>query len=301
MTDTTPPLLKRSMGSALLILFGLFIAGLCIAMFFQVISPFSGQVATLYWGSAAQNLFAFIGVALFTAYLVSARPMYMLALNVAPTWRAVIGVAIFYIVAIPAMNQIIYWNAEMHLPKSMSAIEELMRQMEDSAGDVTDILLSSSSIWGLVAGIFFVGILTGFSEEIIFRGTLQRILGSRGAKISAIWISAFLFSAVHFQFFGFFPRLLLGAWFGYLLVWTRSLYVPAIAHALNNSLVVVTYWLNANGMEVSDAEKWGLTESGIPWMAIGSAMVFFGLLMLTRNYFFSPKHKGEVFISHLKG
>lgn len=291
------PLLKKSIGISLLILFSLFIAGLCIAVFFQAISPFSSQVLNLYWGSTAQNLFAFIGVALLTAYFVARHPMELLELNSAPTWRALAGVVIFYIVAIPAMNQIIYWNAEMHLPDPMSEIEKMIREMEDSAGAVTDVLLSSSSVWGLIAGVFFVGILTGFSEEIMFRGALQRIMGSTGAKYFAIWASAFIFSTVHFQFFGFVPRLFLGAWFGYLLVWSRSLYVPALAHALNNSLVVVTYWLNANGHEVSDAEKWGLTESGIPWMAIGSAIIFFALLFLTKNYFFSPRKSSQSSIS----
>lgn len=298
MTDSRHnPLLKKSIGISLLILFSLFVAGLCMAIFFQAIAPFSNQVLNLYWGSTAQNLFAFIGVALLTACYVAKRPMEMLRLNSAPTWRALAGVVIFYVVAIPAMNQIIYWNAEMHLPESMSEIEKMIREMEDSAGKVTDILLSSSSIWGLIAGIFFVGILTGFSEEIMFRGALQRIIGSGGAKYFAIWASAFIFSTVHFQFFGFVPRLLLGAWFGYLLLWSRSLYVPALAHALNNSLVVVTYWLNANGFEVADAEKWGLSETGIPWMAIGSAMIFVALLLLTKNYFFSP-HKSNSDIYH---
>lgn len=262
------------------------LAGLFVAMFFQTLSPFKSQIASLYWANIWQNLLAFIGAAYFTARFVSNSPTDLLKLKKLPTWKNIAGIIVFYIVALPAMNQIIYWNSEMHLPDSMSSIESYIRQMEDLAQKTTDLMMSSSSIWQLIAGILFIGILTGFSEEIFFRGALQDILASKGARHVAIWGGAIIFSAVHFQFFGFFPRLLLGAWFGYLLAWTGSLYTGAIAHALNNSIVVVTYWLTANGISTTDADKWGIAETGFPLIPAISALAFVILIIFCRKYFF---------------
>ncbi|MDE6395798.1 MAG: CPBP family intramembrane metalloprotease, partial [Muribaculaceae bacterium] len=96
-------------------------------------------------------------------------------------------------------------------------------------------------VGSLVVSVLIVGILAGFSEELFFRGALQRLLSSaNGIKpIAAIFISAFIFSFIHFQFYGFFPRLILGIYFGYLLYRTGSLWIPAIVHAFNNSLYII--------------------------------------------------------------
>ena len=85
--------------------------------------------------------------------------------------------------------------------------------------------------------------LTGIGEEMLFRGTIQRIFSEGKVNTHiAVWCSAFIFSALHFQLFGFIPRMLLGAFFGYLYVWSGSLWLPILAHALNNSLSTLTYY-----------------------------------------------------------
>lgn len=75
-----------------------------------------------------------------------------------------------------------------------------------------------------------------------------------------MWATAFIFSAVHLQFFGFFPRLLMGAFFGYMVLWTGSIWASVFAHALNNSLVVINYWMLASG--IIDYDVNGLIYDG---------------------------------------
>jgi membrane protease YdiL (CAAX protease family) len=116
-------------------------------------------------------------------------------------------------------------------------------------------MLAGTSWKDLVASLFIVALVAGTGEEFFFRGLLQRILitgwtkqpenGSlascpKGVIHAVIWIVAFLFSAIHLQFFGFFPRLLLGAWFGYLLWWTGSIWVPVAAHV---TITLFLRWL----------------------------------------------------------
>jgi membrane protease YdiL (CAAX protease family) len=58
-------------------------------------------------------------------------------------------------------------------------------------------------------------------------------------KTTIIWICAAIFSAIHMQFLGFVPRLLLGAYFGYLLIWSGNIWLPIIAHFCNNAIAVL--------------------------------------------------------------
>ena len=92
-----------------------------------------------------------------------------------------------------------------------------------------------------------------------------------------IWISAILFSAMHMQFYGFVPRLLLGALFGYLLVWSGSIWLPFIGHFINNALAVIAMFLMNNGLINSDIEEYGSTQSSY-YAAILSLMLVVFLL-----------------------
>ncbi len=243
--------------------------------------------------SVAQNLIAFIGTAAVFAWIVSYRPASFLGLSQPVSWRPFVGVILTYIIGIPFLNQLIYYNEQMHLPASMAGIEAYMRQMEESAGEVTRIILSTTSVGGLISGILIVGILTGLGEEMLFRGALQRTLTAYPPmKQWSIWIAAIIFSAVHLQFFGFFPRLLLGAFFGYILYSTGSLWPGIFAHALNNSLVIVTAWLAMRNPETAwAADEWGVTKQGFPWVASVSLIILIIFFKLYYNFFFHGKER----------
>jgi hypothetical protein len=107
----------------------------------------------------------------------------------------------------------------------------------------------------------------------------------------AIWISSILFSAFHVQFFGFVPRLLLGALFGYLYYWSGNIFVPMLAHIINNSLTVIVIYLNQQGM-VSD--EMVADDSAAPWPAvIVCAIICTALLYYFKNFFEQKKQLGN--------
>lgn len=89
----------------------------------------------------------------------------------------------------------------------------------------------------------------------------------------AIWLAAVIFSAVHMQFFGFVPRLILGAYFGYLLLWSRSLWLPVAAHALNNALAVVAFRLESHAESAAHISTIGQNPSSIVDYAVIAASV----------------------------
>ena len=118
---------------------------------------------------------------------------------------------------------------------------------------------------------------TGLGEEMFFRGALQRICcdGMRRRHL-AVWTAAFVFSTLHFQFFGFVPRLVLGAFFGYAYLWSGSLWVPVIGHALNNSAVVAFMWMGNNSIDVAAMGEAG-SQSAV--VAIVSATVTVAMMV----------------------
>lgn len=231
--------------------------------------------------SVLQNVLCFMVPAWLAAFLCSKSASSYLGLGRSMQWRQLGGVLLIMVAVTPAMNALVEWNESLHLPDSMQAIEHMMRTMEENAAELTDMLLGDSSVWGLLSGILVVGILTGLGEEAFFRGGIQKALTSNGMNHHvAIWITAIVFSAIHFQFFGFFPRLFLGALFGYFYWSSKSLWVSAAAHALNNASVVVMTWLSARGIMDADLESVG---AGSVWAVMGSVCVTAGLIILFWN------------------
>jgi membrane protease YdiL (CAAX protease family) len=140
------------------------------------------------------------------------------------------------------------WNKGISLPQSLSGIEQAMRSMEDAALETTDLLLSVDTIGGLLLNLLIVAGFAALSEELFFRGALQQLLQEKFRNgHAAVWVAAFIFSIVHFQFYGFLPRLFLGALLGYLFLYTRNLWIPILFHFINNATVLVIsyFWRDA--------------------------------------------------------
>ena len=233
---------------------------------------------------AIQGLILFVASPLITARLLSTKPFKYLSLTTLPTLKQIVWVTIAMLVMTPALNLIVSWNESMHLPEFMSGIEEWMRANEDAAMEATKKLLSINTLASLIATVFLVGVMTGVGEELTFRGVIQKLVSERWSNPHiAIWVTAIIFSAIHLQFFGFFPRMLLGAFFGYLLVWSGSIWLPIYAHFLNNSMAVVAaYMLNIN-LTTDEYEKIGTVDNGTIWLALISLFLFAGSVYKIRG------------------
>ena len=159
-------------------------------------------------------------------------------------------VFLIMIVSSPLMEWISTINQQMKLPGFLRGLEEWMRKSEDSLMETTLLLLKMSSINEFILNIFLIALVAAVSEELMFRGALQRIFSRIfNNPHAAIWFSAFIFSAIHMQFYGFLPRFLLGAGFGYLYLWSGSLWYSILAHFLNNAFAVCqAYYMQRNDL-----------------------------------------------------
>lgn len=224
------------------------------------------------------QVFAFLIPALAFSFLCQSSSKTYLKLD-KKTNLLFLALAIALILVIqPLIDVISYYNQQMSLPDSMKLIEEKMRVGELSAKNAVELLFSDKSVFGLIFNLLVIAVVAGLTEELFFRGCLQQIM----LKISknehiAVWITAIIFSAIHFQFFGFIPRVLLGAILGYLFVWSRNLWVPIIVHTVNNAAGVIFAYIYYGTSEYEQITAFSL-EKNI-WFVIPS-VIFTSILII---------------------
>ena len=147
----------------------------------------------------------------------------------------------------------IQWNMTIQLPAWLSVFEVWAQEKEATLQKITALLTSFDSLIELGVGILVIGIIPAIGEELLFRGLVQNICHKLTHNIHlAIGISAFIFSAIHLQFYGFLPRFLLGVLFGYIYWWTKDLLFPIVAHLFNNTCVLLMLFLHQQNIITQD-------------------------------------------------
>ena len=191
-----------------------------------------------------------------------------------------VAVAIPAVVAIiastPFINQLTVWNEAMVLPESMKEIEEMIRSMEDTANDLTMQFLSRTSFADFAVNLFVLALIPAIGEELMFRGAIQGTLTESGCnRHVAVILTSVLFSAIHFQFYGFLPRMALGMILGYAYLWSGTIWVPSLMHFINNAIVVAAaYVISLTNPEALTEETMGEVD------AIGTGCILIPLLSL---------------------
>jgi hypothetical protein len=198
------------------------------------------DIALLKYFQIISQLSLFIVTSFIFALLVTKSPFSFFGLNKNPK-ITFIGIALIIgFVSTPFINWVMELNYNVQFPASLASIEDWMRQMEEEAMRLTELFLGDSSWSGLLINLLMMALLAGLGEELLLRGIVQPLFIriTKNAHLG-IWLAAALFSLMHFQFFGFVPRLILGALFGYYYYWSRNLWIPIIAHILNNGFIVL--------------------------------------------------------------
>ena len=180
-----------------------------------------------------------------------------------PKINLLLIVLLIIIVSMPFMEWTALLNQKLVLPDYLKWVENWIREKEDQSMQTTMVLLKMQHISELLVNLFLIALLPGVAEELMFRGGVQRsFLRMFKSPHVAIWVSAFLFSAIHLQFYGFLPRLLLGAGFGYIYYWSGSLWYSMLAHFLNNAYAVCAAWyMQKNNIPLSEADS----KSNFAW------------------------------------
>ncbi|MFN5705530.1 MAG: lysostaphin resistance A-like protein [bacterium] len=230
----------------------------------EVLNIYSNNPATpmaLKFFQLFQVFFSFIVPAhLFARFHSNKQSAEYLKLNSTPTIHFVLAALLIFLISplISFLNEI---NQNIHLPSSMANIENTFKALEEKSKVATELFLQVNSTADFIVNFFIVAILAAVSEELIFRGVLQRLMGTVVRNIHLnIFICASIFSAFHLQFYGFLPRLALGLLLGYSFHFSKSLWVPILIHFLNNGTAVVfdlLYKRNLTSLNPNENEYFG--------------------------------------------
>jgi len=145
-------------------------------------------------------------------------------------------------------------------------LPEMFKVAGEQAEEALKGLLHMENWSELLVNMVLIALLPALGEELVFRGVVQQQLMRRIANPwVAMLISAAIFSAAHFQFDGFLPRMLLGFLLGWLYWRTRNFWVPVAGHFFNNGLQVLGQYLYGKEMSSIDLEK----DVQVPWEFAG--------------------------------
>jgi membrane protease YdiL (CAAX protease family) len=247
-------------------------------------------VSILKYFQLIQSIGFFIVPAILAGWFFEGNMAGYLKINKSSPLTIFLITIVIMFVSLPAINWIISINEMMKLPAALHGMEQWMKDTEDQAAQLTDAFLKTNSIGGLGINLMMIAIIPAIGEEMLFRGIFQRLFSEwfRNTHL-AILFTAFIFAAVHLQFYGILPRMILGILFGYLFYWTGSLWLPIFAHFLNNASAVIVSFLASRNIVNQDYENFGSTDN-VFFILVSTILTGLCLFWVYRN----TKAKGKV-------
>lgn len=235
------------------------------------------------------SLALFVFSSLLLGYMFSSNNQEYLRLQKQPTWILALLAILLVTVIFPFINMVSALNSQIEFPSFMKGVEDFLKHQEQTNQNMMDAFLKDTNLRGLFVNLVMIGVIPAVGEELFFRGVLQRIFTKMtGKSVWAILITAALFSLIHGEFTGFFPRMFLGALFGYLLVWSGSIWVPIIAHFVNNVTAVVLYYFVNIGTVEKSVPDYGTTPEAWPAILLSAALTA-ALLYYFHKYAVKPE------------
>ncbi len=252
------------------------IGGLCVTLFYGI-NPLTHPelmsdtnnpkvVSSLLVLQTFSALGLFVFPVLAAAFLFDKHPLTWLRMKKTPSFYTVVLVVAVALLSAPLINWLGEINQHLSLPNTFKNIEDWMKSAEDKAAELTKVFLQTDTYMGLIVNLLVIALLPAIGEELLFRGAIQRLLASLSGNIHVgIVLSAIAFSALHMQFYGFLPRMMLGIYFGYLVLWTGSLWPAIIGHFINNALAIILFFLQEHDKLSVDPDTIG-TKAGDEWI-----------------------------------
>ncbi len=210
-----------------------------------------------------QHMSMFLLPAILIAFLMKGDITSYLGLKQKPGLTATILSILLIVFLIPLNSYLAWLNAGLDLPDWLDGLEQWMSRKELQTERITQVLMQADTTGALMINIIIIAILPAIGEEFLYRGVLQNIFtGWLKSGNLAVLLTALLFSAAHLQFYGFIPRFILGLGFGYIYLWSRNIWLPVLAHLVNNAIpVILSYfygWENINSTMDEFSSKEGL-------------------------------------------
>ena len=172
-----------------------------------------------------------------------------LKLNSSVYFKGILAISMMALAMIPVANFLGALNAMLPLPDFLS----FLKVIEAQTLLITEQFLLMDTPIDLLLMLGLIGFVAAIGEELLFRGVLQNLFQEWfGSPHIAIWLTAFLFSVIHFQYHAILPRFVLGALIGYVYVNSGNLRSAMLLHLFYNStLVLLTFFIQHGSLDAS--------------------------------------------------
>ena len=267
--------LKQSTGMRIFIFLMAFFVCTLLGAAIAALFTLGNDITRLKIGQGISSALMFIAPPLILYAFTRTKPMHQIGFRKpAYWWMLLVGIVLMF-VSLPLTNILGTWNEKANFGE---LLETFLKMLEEAAGDLTQRMLEVDTIWGLLGNLLVIALIPAIGEELTFRGVMQQALTRKCNPHVAIWLSAFIFSFIHFQFYGFLPRMFLGLILGYLFYYSGSLWTSILMHFINNGTAVVVAYLDYKGLANVDWEHFGSTSNVV--LLIASLVLTVGMIVI---------------------
>ena len=222
-----------------------------------------------------QSISLFILPPLFIFYFLDKESLNIFKIKQEKKFSIFIFTAFAMFSSIPIISFFGAVNENLVLPDFLSDFENWMKLAEEQSKIMTEKFLKANNFSDLLFNLFIIAVVPAIGEELFFRGVFQKIFTEWSKNIHiSIFITAFLFSAFHLQFYGFIPRMLMGLFFGYLFFWSGTIWLPILAHFVNNATITIVYYYHPYSFEQLET----LENNIIDWKYLLMSIIIFSYL-----------------------
>ncbi|MCJ7554869.1 MAG: CPBP family intramembrane metalloprotease [Ignavibacteriaceae bacterium] len=146
-------------------------------------------------------------------------------------------------------------------------------------------LLRADNIFEMAFVFFIIAVIPAVSEEVMFRGYIQKSFELKMKPFTAALITAIFFGLYHFNPYGIIPLILLGLFFGYAAYKSNSIIVPMVLHFLNNFIAIALFYVIGDD-ELIETKVQPSTELGdYLSLFLGLCVLFSGLIFLINKFY----------------
>jgi uncharacterized protein len=224
------------------------------------------------------SLVMFLLPAVVFARIVNRDPMKHLGVKTKFSWMQAGLVIIIVFLGFTLSGALGELTTQIPIPKNW---EVFFKKIEKTFTDQVMVIANMKSPADYFFTLVVIAVAPAIFEEILFRGALQQLMvkWTRSAWVGII-ITSVIFSAIHFSYYGFLSRLALGMVLGFIFHYSKSLWLPILAHFLNNgAAVTMMYLMSRQGKVNTDA----LDEKFPVWWGVFALAGIIALLIAYRN------------------
>ncbi|MBI3765814.1 MAG: CPBP family intramembrane metalloprotease [Ignavibacteriales bacterium] len=188
-------------------------------------------------------------------------------------------VALVGIVSLQQMMQVyLVFQDKIQFPEP---IQSQLDKLKDLIEGIYKTLVSSSSVSELVGVIVIIALIPAISEELFFRGLVQRNFEKGLTPIRGVMLTGIIFGAYHLNPFAFVPLAVLGMYLGFLTMRADSIWVSIAAHFYNNLFACLALYFQVKDDYVVMGNANEMSLGGLLF-----TFWLFGVVFLISTYYF---------------